>query len=585
MNTNFPKRWHPIFSIVLAILSFPAQVLGFGSGLNVCTPPVRPVTISNPTVVTAFTQAALQAALDDGGQITFATENPVTIPIDSELQLHPDRDTVLDGKGLVTLDGRGHARMFRKGWHDPAHAVSITFQNIRMINGKAPAGAGTGDHSGGAINVGHPGTRLYVIDSTFEDNATTDIHVADNQGGAIFVANIHETVISGSEFRRNRAGNGGALGGIATGLFLFNSRFTGNGAVDDSAGGVVRGHGGAVHLDGVTNDYNPDSNKRVHVCGCKFENNTSVRGGGALKVTVSDGNDTKATYERSEFVGNVASGASGVEGGGGAIYHIEDDHAGGSGELNVEILACVFDGNQAWRSGGGVALSVLGKIDVINSTFLENRATDLSLGMGGGLALGLGEAAVTNCTFARNYAWFHGGAIQAGTVTLKNDLFYYNESEREWACYQMTEGVYGDGGGNLQFPRTRFNQAGSPDDCRVTPTVVIADPLLGNLANNGGPTRTMSLGKGSPAIDAGSNVGAPDTDQRGHARDAARDIGAYEFDHHVSVDLRDVILVLRLCAGMSVDMSDMRVSDIDADGRIGLPEAVYAMRWVSEAWP
>jgi hypothetical protein len=55
------------------------------------------------------------------------------------------------------------------------------------------------------------------------------------------------------------------------------------------------------------------------------------------------------------------------------------------------------------------------------------------------------------------------------------------------------------------------------------------DPLFGPLQDNGGPTFTHALLPGSPAIDAGTPDGAPDTDQRGVPRDALPDIGAYEF--------------------------------------------------------
>src|SRR5262249_41121260 len=58
------------------------------------------------------------------------------------------------------------------------------------------------------------------------------------------------------------------------------------------------------------------------------------------------------------------------------------------------------------------------------------------------------------------------------------------------------------------------------------------DPLLGPLQDNGGPTLTMSLLPGSPAIDAGDNTGAPVWDQRGHGFrrivDGRIDIGAFE---------------------------------------------------------
>jgi hypothetical protein len=64
----------------------------------------------------------------------------------------------------------------------------------------------------------------------------------------------------------------------------------------------------------------------------------------------------------------------------------------------------------------------------------------------------------------------------------------------------------------------------------VGTTAAPIDPLLGDLTDNGGPTRTMALLFGSPAIDAGNDAVAPETDQRGVARpqDPASDIGAFE---------------------------------------------------------
>ena len=57
------------------------------------------------------------------------------------------------------------------------------------------------------------------------------------------------------------------------------------------------------------------------------------------------------------------------------------------------------------------------------------------------------------------------------------------------------------------------------------------DARLGPLADNGGPTLTMALLPGSPAIDAGDTALAPATDQRGFPRPAglAADIGAFEY--------------------------------------------------------
>jgi hypothetical protein len=64
--------------------------------------------------------------------------------------------------------------------------------------------------------------------------------------------------------------------------------------------------------------------------------------------------------------------------------------------------------------------------------------------------------------------------------------------------------------------------------------------MLGPLKNNGGPSMTMALQPGNPAIDAGNPKGCTDglghllkTDQRGkprpdHEDSGGCDIGAYE---------------------------------------------------------
>src|SRR6185503_7522124 len=57
-----------------------------------------------------------------------------------------------------------------------------------------------------------------------------------------------------------------------------------------------------------------------------------------------------------------------------------------------------------------------------------------------------------------------------------------------------------------------------------------ADPILAPLDYYGGPTPTMALLSGSPAIDGGDPITFPTTDQRGHSRPygLAPDIGAFE---------------------------------------------------------
>jgi len=81
----------------------------------------------------------------------------------------------------------------------------------------------------------------------------------------------------------------------------------------------------------------------------------------------------------------------------------------------------------------------------------------------------------------------------------------------------------------------------------------VIDPLLGLLANNGGPTETHALLAGSPAIDASNNGLA--TDQRGIARPQGIqfDIGAFE------LEAKTPSLVVTLATDV-VDSSDNETS-------------------------
>jgi hypothetical protein len=80
--------------------------------------------------------------------------------------------------------------------------------------------------------------------------------------------------------------------------------------------------------------------------------------------------------------------------------------------------------------------------------------------------------------------------------------------------------LIGDGTGSGLPINTNGNQVGLFNDP--------INPRLAPLGNYGGPTQTMALLPGSPAIDRGTSTGAPAADQRGLGRVGAVDVGAFE---------------------------------------------------------
>jgi hypothetical protein len=175
----------------------------------------------------------------------------------------------------------------------------------------------------------------------------------------------------------------------------------------------------------------------------------------------------------------------------------------------------MFGGN-----GGGIYVPA-GTLTINKSTVSGNSA----YGGGGGIVAG-GLTTINNSTISGNNAHSHpqGGGIY-GSATLQNSIVANSINGN---CY----GTVTSHGYNLSSDNTcNFDSSG--DGYNI-------NPLLGPLQNNGGPTQTMALMPGSPAIDAGNLSGRTDgnghlltTDPRGmprHDPEDSRgcDMGAYE---------------------------------------------------------
>jgi hypothetical protein len=250
-----------------------------------------------------------------------------------------------------------------------------------------------------------------------------------------------------------------------------------------------------------------------------FDSNTTALGNGGAIWNTGGGSVTAFACT---FVNNRADGDGG---GGGAIFT-----DGGT----VAVSYSTFDSNltSGGSVGGGAIHVAAGSLSVANSTFSNNAEGN---GNGGAAYVAAGASALVRAvTFANNAATNEasargGGMYVDGTAIMEDVLFGNNVSAGPAGSFDLDRGA----GATITSSHSLVQAA--PDGLingTSTLNILGQDPLLGDLADNGGPTQTIELLPGSPAIDAGRNLGDLPSDQRGAGSPrivgAAQDIGAFE---------------------------------------------------------
>jgi len=206
---------------------------------------------------------------------------------------------------------------------------------------------------------------------------------------------------------------------------------------------------------------------------------------------------------------------------------LSGNHAGGGVDSAaiLTVTQSTISGNRAYNGGG---IEFTGTAMIADSTIAGNRAGGLgSNGGGGGISGSAGSSlGLTGSTVADNHAFNgagSGGGINVPAVTLKSSIVANNRAHEA-----NGSASYVDNCSHAETSSGRNLSDGH--DCGLTATGdrQDADPRLGPLQDNGGPTDTEALQAGSPAIDAGDTCGA--LDQRGTTRPRGTgcDIGPYE---------------------------------------------------------
>ncbi|MFN2622804.1 MAG: choice-of-anchor Q domain-containing protein [Chthoniobacterales bacterium] len=489
----------------------------------------------------------------------------------------------IDGGNTVTISGNNQFRIFNLNF---SAAGTVTLKNLTLTkafvagDGGAianPTALGTlvidnchflnnladSPHSGGAIwsigpltitnsefagNQAGNGGALFprfanavvnITNCTFHDNSTTN--TTNGWGGAMLVWDGAQVTVHGSQFFNNMA-NSGSLSPFSP-------------TID---------RGGAIYVT-ANSSFTADSSQFYSNSAC-FGGALYVDAGGTLTVTSCDLHD------------NTISVFDGTQGGG-AIYNagtltvdtdqLHDNHADGTGGAlyNVppgfmQVRNSVLRHNSA---SGGAAVGTLSSGSIDKSTLADNTAENY------GGAIDCADESdqtktftVTASTLSGNSAGLQGGAIQSEmkltlinvTVSGNTGPQVINHFSRLLTLTNVTlaqntgVGLRLQSGATLAMSNTLLasNSAGNCSAVFASSGFNIADdttcglantgdrqgpsfdPRLGSLQNNGGPTLTLMPGSGSPAIDNGTGVTAPSTDERGVMRPqgAAVDIGAVE---------------------------------------------------------
>jgi CSLREA domain-containing protein len=260
--------------------------------------------------------------------------------------------------------------------------------------------------------------------------------------------------------------------------------------------------------------------------------------GAGARVTTISGNGVDRVF----FIATVNNEISGVtitNGGG----QSQESPAGGAilllgaaAQPSLTLINVTVSGNHA-QAGGGIASN--GLLSVLGSTISGNVATTGAGSIGGGIVVAAGTTTLRNTTVSGNRATdvdgtsSEGGGILVaqGILDTQNVTIAGNSANSGGGIFVVQGSVTlastllaGNTPGSCGGASPGGDHSLSSDACG---TFAVANPLLGPLANNGGPTNTHALLAGSPAIDGGANC--PSTDQRGVARHGPCDIGAYEF--------------------------------------------------------
>lgn len=402
-------------------------------------------------------------------------------------------------------------------YHNLADALteySLALQSNSPCVNAGEGGVNMGAESG-VVAPGGEATRLIHVGSG--NYPLTGLNLAHH--ASIRGAGEDETVLEGS------------LLGLRTGRFLSDATVTGGerGGIVVSGGEGPEIRSSSITGNGVFGVRNTAMTLNGTGPGCQHFVDPDCElfrlGGG-----VYCGKGSFPRFSGSRVTGNFAEF-------GGGVYAAETS--------TPELVGSTVSGN--WADWGGGGLAIAGAASLVNCLIAGNRSWD------GSALLSQGPSAphLVNCTIAGVSAPWQIPAISCwgASPRIVNSIVWRNL--RDPACTDATN--------SLVDVNPMFVREGNFDIFRLAlRSVGGRQRLMPDFVLDAGDYRLLP---GSPAIDAGTPDGAPETDIDGVGRPCGTgvDIGAYE---------------------MCLSEIPFRRGDVNADGTVDLSDAIFALSYL-----
>jgi CSLREA domain-containing protein len=539
----------------------------------------QPRTYNGSTDIGAFQTQGYSQSITGGNNQSVVNGKTFTTPLQVTVTANHAGDPVAGGVISFTAPTTGASAALSRA------TATITSSNTASVTATANSTLGNYNVSAGGAGIATPAAFSLANDETPSLIVTTNqdvvnptdgltslreaIAYADAQGGGTinFASNLAGQTITldGSHLELAATANpvtidASSIGGITISGNTASNLSSNVFQVDSGATvyftdlTIINGQaiqGGGIAINSAT----------VKITNCTLSNDTATTGGGggiyAQSSTLTLTNCTLSS-DTADDVGNESGNGGGIYalsstvtvtnstlsndaadlsfngGSGGGIYNSggtmtvtdstlsnDTDYNYGGGIYNsgtLTVTDSTLSNDSSAKNGGGIYNDVSGQLTITDSTLTNDSSTGIT---GGGIDnISTFPVTITDSTLSNNKA---AGLVGGDLYSAKNSSVAYNSI--------FTDSIAGGliGSNNLLIT------AGLPASVgTVEPSLAAFG--LGTLGNYGGPTQTIPLLPGSPAIGAGVPIAGVTTDQRGVPRPATPDIGAYQYDYNLVVN-------------------------------------------------